>query len=256
MPNWCTNRLVVIANEGDATALDEFVKSVTVSPDVYDLTLPHPTPHVLLGTRSPMQTRESVEEMRADRDAGKLRAGDNFDGETQNGSWVTDEYLAGMIEQIEQGEKAHEETGYNNWYDWNIAKWGTKWAPDVHDILIDVSDDVSSATVSYQTAWGPAEGLVSKLSELNPLLSFVESYLEEGMDFWGANAYKDGEVRHSYYGDEDPVLGTLHTQYHEAAEIEDDGTAEMETLEAITERWQELMDRAETDALNVISVLT
>ena len=192
---------MIVNDDSGGEALEQFVESVTVTPDVYDLTLPYPTPHVLLGTRKPALTRESVEAMRADRDAGKLRVGPNFDGETQDGSWVTDEYLAEMIGEIEKGEKAHKETGYNNWYDWNCANWGTKWSPDVHDILIDVSDDVSSATVSYQTARGPADGLVSKLSELNPLLSFVESYLEEGMDFWGVNAYKNGECLHQSLGD-------------------------------------------------------
>lgn len=260
MPNWCTNRLIVIEDVeryGEGGELQKFVESITLPEDhedQHDLTLPYPTPEILLGTRSPMQTRESVEKMRVDRDAGKLKAHDGHPGPlTANGSWCTDERLQADLDQIEQGEKAEKEIGYNNWYDWNITHWSTKWSPNVHEVLVDVGDDVSSATVSYQTPWGPAEGLILRLSELNPCLSFVESYIEEGMGFWGSNVYIRGVQRHHSYSGDDTVMDELQEQYGEASADEEE---EDRVMDAITGRWQELMERAEQDGLAVAAVLS
>ena len=268
MPNWCTNRLTVI-EDGDGSELQKFVDAITLTEErllemgwdvvggaedmaKYDLTLPYPTPEILLGTRSPKQTVEQIEEMRAKRDAGEMKAHENYVGETQDGSWCTDEYLQGLLDQIKQGDEAHAETGFHSWYDWNIAHWSTKWSPDVHEVLVDVADDVSTALISYQTAWGPSEGLILRLSELNPELTFVESYIEEGMCFWGANVYIGGYQRHSHYGHEDEVMDKLQEQAHWDGADEEE---EERMMVAITERWQSLMDRAETDAISIAAVL-
>ena len=110
MPNWCTNRLIVWDRRSEGKEWEEFKQAITIlevdplDPDAneYDLTLPHPTPEILRGTRSPMQTRESVEKMRVDRDAGKLKAHDGHPGPlTANGSWCTDERLQADLDQIQ-----------------------------------------------------------------------------------------------------------------------------------------------------------
>jgi len=260
MPNWCTNRLIVI-DEGDGTELQKFLDTITLpeeAEDQHDLTLPYPTPEILLGTRSPKQTVEQVEALRTRRDAGECEAHENYKGDIHEptGSWVTDEYLQEQLDQIKRGEKAEKDTGFHSWYDWNISHWGTKWSPDVHQVLVDVGDDLSSATVSYQTAWGPAEGLILQLSELNPSLSFVESFIEEGMCFWGANVYIGGYQRHHNYGQADDVMDTLQKQYGEAIDNEGEEEEEDRMMDAITERWQELMERAEQDGLAIAAVLS
>lgn len=268
MPNWCTNRLIVIdeRSPGNGRELEKFINAITVDGDTskgwpstvddyeHDLTLPYPVPEVLVGTRSPKQTVEQVEDMRARRDAGEMKAGEKYVGDIHEptGSWVTDEYLQEQLDQIKQGEKAEKETGFQSWYDWSIANWGTKWAPDVHEVLVDVGDDLSMATISHQTPWGPAENLILKLSKLFPALTFVESYIEEGMCFWGANVYMDGEQRHSHYGQHDEVMDSLQEQYDPEADADE----EDRMMIAISERWQGLMDRAETDALQIAAVLT
>ena len=269
MPNWCTNRLIVIdeRSPGNGRELEKFINAITIDGDTsggwpstvgdheHDLTLPYPTPEILLGTRSPKQTVEQIEEMRAKRDAGEMKAHENYVGETQDGSWCTDEYLQEQLDQIKQGDEAHAETGFHSWYDWNIAHWSTKWSPDVHEILVDVGGDLSPATVSYQTAWGPSEALIAQLSKLHPALTFVESYIEEGMCFWGANVYIEGEQRHSHYGHEDEVMDSLQEKYGKVLDDDTDADEEDRMMIAITERWQGLMDRAETDALSIAAVL-
>ena len=260
MPNWCTNRLTVL-DKADGTELQKFIDSIGRPPeaeeDPWDLTLPHPTPEILLGTRSPKMDPEKVEEMRVKRDAGEMMPGPKYVGEIHEptGSWVTDEYLQEMLDGIDQSEKAEKETGFSDWYGWNITHWSTKWSPDVHDVSVAIDADGGSvATVSYQTAWCPAENLILQLSKLFPSLVFVEAYLEEGMGFWGANAYINGEHRHGYVGDhdQDELLAELNDRF--SRDMDED--AEAEAFEAVSARWMELLDRAETDALSVGTLLS
>ena len=256
MPNWCTNRLTVIQKDPEGASLGSFVDDITLPKNdeaEYDLTLPYPPPEVLVGTRSPKMDREKVEQMRADRDAGKMKAGDKYVGEIHEptGSWVTDKYLQECLDSIDQNEKAEKETGFISWYDWNITHWSTKWSPDVHSVLVDVGD-TAVATISYQTAWSPAENLIKQLSELYPELIFVETFLEEGMGFWGANTYVAGECRHEYCGGSDAQLDELHDRYSNS-DWED---GEDEAWVLISERWQELMNRAEQDAIAIGQIVT
>ena len=254
MPNWCTNRLTVFDKE-DVTELQKFVDAITLPEDheaEHDLTLPYPTPEILPGPPAPQQTVESVENMRAKRDAGEMMPGPKYVGEIHEptGSWCTDEYLQEMLDQIKQGEQAEKETGFDNWYNWNITHWSTKWSPDVHEVSVATDADGGSvATVGYQTAWAPAENLILQLSKLFPKLLFVEAYLEEGMGFWGANTYIKGEQRHGYIGDhdQDELLAELNDHFNQ----EMDGDQEQEAWEAVSSRWMELMDRAETDAIAI-----
>ena len=264
MPNWCTNRLTVL-DKGDGTELQKFVDAIGRPPEPveddsyepWDLTLPYPTPEVLLGTRSPGQTVEQVDEMRAKRDAGEMKAHENYTGDVHEptGSWVTDEYLQEMLDGIERNKKAKQETGFPDWYSWNIAHWGTKWSPDVYDCSVAIDADGGSvATISYQTAWSPAEPLILELSKRFPSLQFVEAYLEEGMGFWGANTYIKGEQRHGYVGehDGDSILAELNDRF---SDPDLDGDQEAEAWEAVSSRWMQLMERAETDALHVGTLL-
>ena len=258
MPNWCTNRLTVMQSNGDDT-LTEFINSITLPEDYeaeYDLSLPHPTPEILVGTRSPKMSREKVEEMRADRDAGKMKAGEKYVGEIHEptGSWVTDQYLQECLDGIDQNEQAEKETGFASWYDWNIANWSTKWSPDVEDVVVRPMVDAKGhysdaygyqAVIRYLTAWCPAENLIKAISKLYPELVFVEAYLEEGMGFWGANAYLNGECRHQYCGGDDEVLDKLHETYGNAEGPE----AEDEAWLEVADRWYQLLSRAEKDAV-------
>lgn len=252
MPNWCTNRLTVSDKTGGAD-IHKFIDAITLPKDhedEHDLTLPYPTPEILIGTRSPSQTVEQIEDMRTRRDAGEMQAGDKYVGELhENGSWVTDKYLQEQLDQIEKGEKAEKETGCNNWYDWNIEHWSTKWSPDVYSVDV----DGCSATVAYQTAWAPAEKLVRQLSKLYPDLVFVEAYLEEGMGFWGANTYVGGECPHQYCGGSDAQLDALHERYSEANCSEE---GEDEALMLLSDRWMELLDLAEANAIAIGEIVT
>jgi hypothetical protein len=72
--------------------------------------------------------------------------------------------------------------GYDNWYDWRIDNWGTKWelAEDVQ-----VSDDGEYIKYDFETAWAPPEGIYHAIKEKFPDLEVTWFYDEPGMQFAG-----------------------------------------------------------------------
>ena len=70
--------------------------------------------------------------------------------------------------------------GYKDWYDWNIAHWGTKW-----DVSFDSIERLDSNTVkaSFDSAWAPPTGAYEKLCSLG--FEIEAFYYEPGMCFVG-----------------------------------------------------------------------
>jgi hypothetical protein len=91
--------------------------------------------------------------------------------------------------QIENVEKY----GYKDWYDWSLAKYGTKWGD--YDVRIDVNqfDELKEITVTYNTAWSPFEAVFfEEVSKKFPNCFFTTTFNETGMNFVGASIAKNG----------------------------------------------------------------
>jgi hypothetical protein len=165
MPNWCSNTLEV---SGNAEQLKEFktkslVKADKNSPNEFDFTFEglYPTPQTLMEMTSPAIWRGDEMDIE-----GKKR----FDAEV----------------------KELEETyGFDNWYDWRISNWSTKWDCCESTIGADL-DDVF--IVSYDTAWGPNINWVQKVSEMFPDLKFRLNFMEPGCNFCGVAYCENGEM--------------------------------------------------------------
>jgi len=69
--------------------------------------------------------------------------------------------------------------GFNNWYDWNNANWGTKWDTTVTSSSVD-GDTVS---LSFDTAWSPPIAMYNTL--VTQGFTVVADYYEPGMMFCG-----------------------------------------------------------------------
>jgi hypothetical protein len=75
----------------------------------------------------------------------------------------------------------------NDWYNWNLRNWGTKWdvavsSEDKHpDTYMEETEDEWTASVFYNfnTAWGVADKALTNLSSQYPDLLFTLSYEEE-----------------------------------------------------------------------------
>lgn len=159
MPNWCENEVHI---KGHADVLREIENKSNLHIDREDSGLFNafiPMPSYLRGTTSP---------------------GLNPEGFTKA--------LAGDTEYV-----------YDNWYDWSLAHWGTKW--DVSDVwwnFIDGVDGDPTLVVSFNTAWSPSIPVSIALSKLYPV-EVSHYYSEEGMGFAGKFVVADGvELEDNY----------------------------------------------------------
>ena len=90
-----------------------------------------------------------------------------------------------MIEQL------FEEHGFDNWYDWRIEHWGTKWGC----YRTHVSDEGDQLFYRFHTAWRPFNSSVlANMAERFPTLAFTLLYGEIGCAFYGSMQASDGKL--------------------------------------------------------------
>lgn len=186
MPNWCGNVLIV---EGSNDDLKRFRDAVTVvSPtdpsevEYKILESLYPTPQELLTTPS--------------------------------GKMITDD--SGEFEQVcKENVALH---GYKDWYDWRIAKWGTKWSDTDTYVAFEVTGAIG---FRFDTAWSPPIKAVEKIATMFPELTFILTYEELGMGYVGAfgcaNDYTvdkfSEDIEFPEMGENDDVWDVIHEVY-------------------------------------------
>jgi hypothetical protein len=89
-----------------------------------------------------------------------------------------------------------EKFGYKSWYDWRVAKWGTKWPESDLSIgqeYTEHSDETATIAFNFETAWGSPLEAFDKISKDYPNLLFCIYYEEPGMGFCGKCIWGKGE---------------------------------------------------------------
>ena len=185
MPNWCSNNLYI---KGDPTELAEFVARVTLSDEGKEnrgqridiLGSLYPTPQELKDTSAGSYTAEPHP---------------NWANLLKNGE-ITQEWHDELVRKNAEGyaraQANRKKYGYADWYDWNNAKWGTKWG----DCETFLSGDPKDGSIEFifNSAWAPPIEGIAHITTLFPNLSFALSYIEEGMDFYGLTTFdEDGD---------------------------------------------------------------
>ena len=85
------------------------------------------------------------------------------------------------------GEKERELYGENNWYDWSVDNWGTKWNAYY-------CERIDDSTIKFFTAWSVPEPIYKNISEMFPSLKFEFKYsYEDEQDTEYTDRYKAGE---------------------------------------------------------------
>ena len=82
-----------------------------------------------------------------------------------------------------------------NWYNWRIANWGTKW--DLGDeTSYDVSNEENEKVCIYIfcTAWGPPINWLTTVSSIYSDIKFKLDYCEPGMNFAGNIIIQNQEI--------------------------------------------------------------
>jgi len=80
------------------------------------------------------------------------------------------------------------EYGYDNWYDWKINNWGTKW--NTYENYIDHDTN----TITFQTAWDLPRLVLVKMASMYPNLKFHLEVVEEGGYFAGTVDIVNGQI--------------------------------------------------------------
>ena len=92
----------------------------------------------------------------------------------------------------------------DNWYNWRVENWGTKW--DVTDEgleFIDNGDGTASISGWFDSAWSPPIGAFEQLAADFDSCVIECSYYEPGMDFGGFWSSENGD---EYFEDIDARL--------------------------------------------------
>ena len=84
--------------------------------------------------------------------------------------------------------------GFDNWYDWCVANWGTKW--DINDdglVFEDTEDGYATISGWFESAWAPPIEAYNTYMENNEEIQILATYEEGGMDFAGIYDNGDGD---------------------------------------------------------------
>jgi hypothetical protein len=83
--------------------------------------------------------------------------------------------------------------GFDNWYDWRVQNWGTKWDIDPKEGLefTDNGDGTAQIAGWFESAWAPPIEAYNTFIEDMDGCSLVADYHEPGMDF--AGFYDNGD---------------------------------------------------------------
>ena len=149
MPNWCENR-VRLSDEGDnSEQFDKLVKLLD-GPDPFNAIFPRPDFTKIPNEKGELPIKREIK---------------NSEGEI-----VAETY------DFPDGKND------DRWYHWCIENWGTKWEPDMYGNEL---SDYDSLEITFNTAWSPPEGVVEKLREKFPELSFQCFFDEPGCEIAG-----------------------------------------------------------------------
>ena len=95
-------------------------------------------------------------------------------------------------------EAMKKECGYDDWYEWCVAKWGTKWPAGNMltggEKLDSVRAGPGRLVVAMDTPWCLPMGIVNKIAGDYPSVDIRITCMEESRFFGGMVLVDDGEV--------------------------------------------------------------
>lgn len=128
--------------------------------------------------------------------------------------------------------------GYESWYDWRVANWGTKW--DLCDPTITRVDD-NTVMINCQTAWSPPDVALSTL--VSEGYDVRALYVGEGYEYAGIWDNGNDEY-YNTLGNSQNALATLPQELDDEFDISA-GLAEYELEEETEELTEWIKDGVE-----------
>ena len=134
MPNWCHNRVTAYGNEDKIEKVKEIFESKTPFNDIF-----------------PMPDFKTIPNEKGE--LPKIEQHKN----PKTGEVIFETY------------NFPDGTNDDRWYSWCVDNWDTKW--EASEVEFEC-DDSEILTVTFDTAWSPPEGVITKLREKFPDVSF------------------------------------------------------------------------------------
>ena len=147
---------------------------------------------------------------------------------------ITSGSLGDPVEQAELEAKSAanlEKHGFANWYDFNVAKWGTKWEIGGNGDVAEIDVDGLSFSAPFESAWSPPIGVCEALAEqgfdvtlyyYEPGMGFVGKW-EDGIDDCYEYAGENSKTVRAAIGDElDDMFGISESMAEYEAENEEE----------------------------------
>ena len=86
----------------------------------------------------------------------------------------------------------------DNWYDWQVSNWGTKWDVGESTYEADLADDGQVAYFSFDSAWAPPVEFYDSITQQG--FEVEAYYYEPGVGFAGKWTSEDGDDCYSFEG--------------------------------------------------------
>jgi len=178
MPNHVQNNLSITGHKEHFPDLLKVIQSVGEDGEInhFDMNAFLPIPKELEGHQSPVRivSQKVYKEELKELEIQKLNPTDmqkSFGFRVGNG--MTKAMQKDCIEKY----------GYDNWYDWKLGNWGTKWG--AYDVSADEIMKVVTKPgyrrlcICFQTAWSGAGRFIQLLSDSYPTFEFRLEYADE-----------------------------------------------------------------------------
>jgi len=172
MPNWCDNQITITGPNSVIDKIEKIVKDENNNAENGLLQFFHPMPEELMET-----------------EAGPIAK-------------TKKEKLARQIRKLEFGAE--------NWYDWRVNNWGTKWELcEFYGVdrqyLTEQNDGESTISFGFSSAWAPPIGAYEQFLADNENCGLKAYYYEGGCDFMGEwdNGHDDCYAPSDYNSESD-----------------------------------------------------
>lgn len=184
MPNHITNILTI---SGEEAEVQKCLAEIKTEQEGYvrhiDFNTFIPIPKELEGTTSPTKI---ISQEEYDAQEKRIANDELTDIEKQWG------ISRGITRAMSNEYKA--KFGADNWYDWQVHNWGTKW--NAYDQIFEEGSNI----ITFDTAWSTPQQAMYHLSSKYPTLTFEVQFADEDLGHNVGNyTFKDGEIVEEYY---------------------------------------------------------
>lgn len=190
MPNHVATNLYV---SGPVEDVNRFIAG-TVKGESVDLTVYLPLPQELQGTRSPTMI---VSQAEYDENKAYVaqRLANTAPEDVEKLDWDYEFSKRSGCLTAALSKEYRAKFGADNWYDWHIQNWGSKWgAYDATEWDVIEAETGATGSIFYNTAWSPLEAYFLAVSKQFPTLVFLHEFADEGGGFVGNQTIQDGEI--------------------------------------------------------------